>query len=83
MSMSPDCRQKTVQSLNENKERLGWDSARWAHLVDPQFPHDDVVHRWRHFAPHVMVSAGVELQVDVSFGAEKMGYQFKMATSAL
>lgn len=73
MSMSPDCRQKMVQSLDKNRDRLSREGARWAYLVDPQFPHDDVVHRRRHFTPHVVISAGVELQVDVSCGAEKIG----------
>lgn len=57
----------------QEQRRLSGEGARWAYLVDPQFPHDDVVHRRRHFAPHVVISAGVELQVDVSCGAEKIG----------
>lgn len=36
----------------------------WAHLVNPQLPHDDVVHGGGHLAPHVVVPAGVELQVN-------------------
>lgn len=36
------------------------------HLINPEFPHNNVVHRGRDFAPHVVVSARVEEQVNVS-----------------
>lgn len=35
-----------------------------SHLVNPQLPHDDVVHSGCDLMPHVVVPRGVELQVD-------------------
>lgn len=37
-----------------------------ADLIDPKFPHNDVVNRRCDFAPHVVVSARVEEQMNVS-----------------
>lgn len=48
---------------------------RGAHLINPKLPHDNIVHRWSHFAPHIVVSARVELQVNVSFSEEKEDIQ--------
>lgn len=78
----PGLQNTEKDSVTRKEQRSSRLRAR-AHLVYPQFPHDDVVHRRRHFAPHVMVPTRVELQVDVSFGAETIGYHFKMAAGAL
>lgn len=40
-------------------------------LINPKFPHNNVVHRGRDFAPHVVVSARVEEQVNVSLSEKK------------
>lgn len=38
------------------------------HLVDPQLAYDDVVHGGGDLSPHVVVPAGVELQVNGTWG---------------
>lgn len=40
-------------------------------LINPEFPHDNVVHRGGDLAPHVVVSARVEEQVNVSLSKTK------------
>lgn len=37
-------------------------------LVDPQFAHDDVVHCGGDLSPHIVVPAGVEMQVNGTWG---------------
>lgn len=39
-------------------------------LVDPQLPHNNVVHRGGHLPPHVVVPTGVELQVNGTWGGD-------------
>lgn len=40
-------------------------------LINPKFPHNNVVHRGRDFAPHVVVSARVEEQMNVSLSKKE------------
>lgn len=39
-------------------------------LVDPQLAHDDVVHRGGDLSPHIVVPAGVEVEVNGAWGGE-------------
>lgn len=40
-------------------------------LVDPQLPHNNVVHCGGHLPPHVVVPTGVELQVNGTWGGDR------------
>lgn len=55
-------------------------------LINPKFPHNNVVHRGRDFAPHVVVSARVEEQVNVSLSEKKKNdtevFQFSQCLSS-
>lgn len=53
-------------------------------LVNPQLAHNDVVHRGGDLSPHIVVPAGVELQVNGTWGGtETKGYKRKEISQLL
>lgn len=46
------------------------DRHKQTYLVNPQFAHNDVVHSGRDLSPHIVVPAGVELQVNGTWEGE-------------
>lgn len=52
--------------VNERRARWGGETD----LVDPQFAHNNIVHRGGDLSPHIVVPTGVEVEVNSTWGGE-------------